>query len=193
MKNKIVPHLLYLISIFFLLTQNTFAEINWPSIQKGDKVIFIRHSSAPGGGDPPGFKIDDCKTQRNLDKVGIEQSKKIGELFKKKSIPIDKVLSSQWCRCKDTAKYAFNKYEEFSGLNSIFQHPFDQNEIKQIKQIKNYVKNWDGKGKNLIMITHYSIITKMTNTTPSSGEIVIVDKKFNVLDRISTLEIGFLY
>ena len=193
MKNKIVPRLLFLITAFLIFFQTLSAEINWSSIQKGDKVIFIRHSSAPGGGDPPGFKINDCKTQRNLDKIGIQQSKKIGELFKKKSIPIDKVLSSQWCRCKDTAKYAFNKYEEFSGLNSTFQAPFDQNEKKQIKQIKKYVSNWKGNGKNLIMITNFSIITKITNTTPSSGEIVVVDKNFKVLERIPTLKMGFFY
>ena len=163
------------------------------SLKEGKKIVFIRHAIAPGNGDPDNFNIKDCSTQRNLDKKGIQQSKKIGELFKKKSIPIDKVLSSQWCRCKDTAKYAFNKYEEFSGLNSTFQAPFDQNEKKQIKQIKKYVSNWKGNGKNLIMITHFSIITKITNTTPSSGEIVVVDKNFKVLERILTLKMGFFY
>ena len=125
--------------------------------------------------------------------MGIEQSKKIGELFKKNFIPIDKVLSSQWCRCKDTARHAFGKYVVFSALNSIFQSPYDKNETMQINQIKKYVKNWNGKGKNLVMVTHYSIITKITNSTPSSGEIVITDKNFKILQRIPTLNIGFLY
>ena len=162
------------------------SEINWKSAQNGNKIIFIRHALAPGGGDPTGFKIDDCKTQRNLNQVGIEQSKRIGELFKENKVPIDQVLSSQWCRCKDTAKYAFEKFKEFSALNSTFQSPYDKNEPSQLKEIKNFIKKWDGKGKNLILITHYSIITAITNAVPRSGEIIVTDTNFNVLATIST-------
>ena len=96
--------LLFLIFYQLFTNQNLIAKDLWVEAKEGDKIILIRHALAPGGGDPPGFKIDDCKTQRNLDKVGIEQSKAIGKLFKKNKIPVDKVLSSQWCRCKDTAK-----------------------------------------------------------------------------------------
>ena len=179
---------IFLLLIFFqLLTyQNLIAKDLWAEAKEGDKIILIRHALAPGGGDPPGFKIDDCKTQRNLDKVGIEQSKAIGKLFKKNKIPVDKVLSSQWCRCKDTAKYAFKNYFEFSALNSTFQSSFAKNEPKQLKQLKTFVNNWDGDGGNLVLITHYSIITAITNAVPSSGEIVITDKKFNVLSTIPT-------
>ena len=105
---------------------------------------------------------------------------------KKKNIPIDKVFSSEWCRCKDTAKYAFEEFEEFSALNSTFQKPFDKNELKQIKEIKAYVKKWNKRQKNLVFITHYSIITALTKSAPSSGEIVITDKNFNVLGTIPT-------
>jgi phosphohistidine phosphatase SixA len=179
---------IFLLLIFFeLLTyQNLIAKDLWAEAKEGDKIILIRHALAPGGGDPPGFKIDDCKTQRNLDKVGIEQSKAIGKLFKKNKIPVDKVLSSQWCRCKDTAKYAFNNYFEFPALNSTFQSSFAKNEPKQLKQLQTFVNNWDGDGGNLVLITHYSIITAITNAVPSSGEIVITDKKFNVLSTIPT-------
>ena len=177
---------LFLIFFQFFAYQNLSAKDLWAEAKEGDKIILIRHALAPGGGDPPGFKIDDCKTQRNLDKVGIEQSKAIGKLFKKNKIPVDKVLSSQWCRCKDTAKYAFNNYFEFSALNSTFQSSFAKNEPKQLKQLQTFVNNWDGDGGNLILITHYSIITAITNAVPSSGEIVITDKKFNVLSTIPT-------
>ena len=179
---------IFLLLIFFqLLTyQNLIAKDLWAEAKEGDKIILIRHALAPGGGDPPGFKIDDCKTQRNLDKVGIEQSRAIGKLFKKNKIPVDKVLSSQWCRCKDTAKYAFNNYFEFPALNSTFQSSFAKNEPKQLKQLQTFVNNWDGDGGNLVLITHYSIITAITNAVPSSGEIVITDKKFNVLSTIPT-------
>ena len=179
---------IFLLLIFFQIFayQNLIAKDLWAEAKEGDRIIFIRHSLAPGGGDPPEFKINDCKTQRNLNKVGIEQSKAIGKLFKKNKIPVDKVLSSQWCRCKDTAKYAFKSYFEFSALNSTFQSAFAKNEPKQIKQLQSFVNNWDGDGGNLVLITHYSIITAITNAVPSSGEIVITDKKFNVLSTIPT-------
>ena len=191
MRNNFVPRLTITIILSLFFSLNLSAEINWEAIQEGNKIILIRHASAPGGGDPVGFKIKDCSTQRNLDQIGIEQSIYIGKLFKKKLIPIDKVLSSQWCRCKDTAKFAFGDYKEFSALNSTFQAPFDKNEEKQLKQIKDYIKNWKGKGKNLVIVTHYSIITKVTNSSPSSGEIIIINKNFDILERISTLKIGF--
>ncbi|MDC1095861.1 histidine phosphatase family protein [Pelagibacteraceae bacterium] len=193
MRNNCVPRLIFSIILLLFFFQNLSAEINWPTLQEGNKILLIRHASAPGGGDPEGFKIHDCSTQRNLDKIGILQSKNIGKLLKNKFIPIDKVLTSQWCRCKDTAKYAFKNFEEFSALNSVFQTPFIENEEKQIKEIRRYVRNWKPRGKNLVMITHYSIITKLTNSTPSSGEIVVVDKYFNILERISTLKMGFFY
>ena len=185
MIKKIVPRLLFLI-ILFLFFNTQANEINWNFAQEGNKIILIRHALAPGGGDPAGFKINVCSTQRNLNKTGIEQSKKIGILFSKNNILVDQVLSSQWCRCKDTAKYAFKKFKEFPALNSTFQSPFDKNESRQLEEIKNFVKKWDGKGKNLILVTHYSIITAITNATPGSGEIVVTDKNFNVLTSIPT-------
>ena len=82
MIKKIVPHV-FLSIIFFLFFFNIQAnEINWKPAQEGNKIILIRHALAPGGGDPVGFKLNDCKTQRNLNQVGIDQSKRIGKLFK---------------------------------------------------------------------------------------------------------------
>ena len=186
MKNKIISLLLKVL-IFSLFSFHSYSsEQNWKPAQEGSKVILIRHSLAPGGGDPAGFKINDCKTQRNLNRVGINQSKKIGKLFKKNKVLIDQVLTSQWCRCKDTAQYAFGNYKEFTALNSTFQSPYDKNETKQLKELYSFVKKWDGKGKNLVLVTHYSIITAITNAVPSSGEIVITDKNFKVISTIST-------
>ena len=186
MKNKIISLLANLFLFFLFTSQINASEQAWKIAQEGDKIILIRHSLAPGGGDPAGFKVDDCKTQRNLNRTGINQSKKIGKLFKKNKVPVDQVLSSQWCRCKDTAKYAFGKYKEFNALNSTFQSPYNKNEGRQLKELYNFVKKWNGNGKNLVLITHYSIITAVTNAVPSSGEIVIADKNFKVLGTIQT-------
>ena len=186
MRNNCVPRLILTIILSLILFNVQANDINWKPAQEGNKIILIRHALAPGTGDPAGFDIDDCSTQRNLNLVGIDQSKKIGELFKNNDVLIDQVLSSQWCRCKDTAKYAFKKFKEFSALNSTFQSPYDKNETRQLREIKDFVKKWDGKGKNLILVTHYSIIIAITDTVPGSGEIVVTDKNFNVLATIAT-------
>ena len=140
MKIKIISLLskTLIFSLFSFYSHST--EQDWKPTKGGDKIILIRHALAPGGGDPAGFKINDCRTQRNLNQAGINQSKKIGELLKKNNVAIDQVLSSQWCRCKDTAKYAFKKFKEFPSLNSTFQSPYDKNESRQLKEIKNFVK-----------------------------------------------------
>ena len=93
-------------------------------LKEGKKLIFIRHAIAPGGGDPIDFNILRCETQRNLSKEGIAQSKNIGKFFSENNIKIDKVLSSEWCRCKQTTQYAFNKYETKSFLNSFLVKNF---------------------------------------------------------------------
>ena len=156
------------------------------ALEEGKKLIFIRHAIAPGSGDPYNFNIKDCSTQRNLDKNGILQSKKIGLFFKINKIKIDKVLSSEWCRCKDTAKYAFQHFETFDALNSFYDQRFAANETKQINDLKKYIKNWDS-DKNLIFVTHYVVISSILNVSSSSGEIVVSDKNFNIIGTVSTM------
>ena len=185
MINNFVPRLILSIILSLILFNVQANEISWKPAQEGNKIILIRHSLAPGTGDPTGFEINHGLTQRNLNQAGIDQSKRIGKLFKKNKVKIDQVLSSQWCRCKDTAKYAFKKYKEFSALNSTFRSP--HKEKKQIKKLKNFVESWNGNGGNLILVTHYVIITAITDVVPRSGEIVIIDKNFTVLSTIKTL------
>ena len=155
-------------------------------LKEGKKLIFIRHAIAPGNGDPDNFNIKDCSTQRNLDKNGINQSKKIGLFFKSNKIKIDKVLSSEWCRCTDTAKYAFENFETFDALNSFYDERFAANETKQINDLKQYIKNWKS-DKNLVFVTHYVVILSIFNTGTSSGEIIVSDKNFNILGSINTM------
>ena len=156
------------------------------SLKEGKKLVFIRHAIAPGNGDPNNFDINDCSTQRNLDENGIEESKKIGLFFKNNKIKIDKVLSSQWCRCKDTAKYAFKNFETFDALNSFYDEKFAENETKQIKDLKNYIKKWNS-DNNLVLITHFVVISSILNTGSSSGEIIISDKNFNIIGSIDMM------
>ena len=151
-------------------------------LKEGEKLIFIRHAVAPGGGDPVDFDILRCETQRNLSKEGIAQSKNMGKFFSENNIKIDKVISSEWCRCKQTAQYAFNKYETKSFLNSFFSEKFASNKNKQINDLKKYINEWSG-DNNLVLVTHYVLIQEVLNITSSSGELIVTDKNFNVLAR----------
>ena len=151
-------------------------------LKDGNKLIFIRHAYAPGNGDPANFKLNDCSTQRNLNNEGIIQSKKIGQFFSRNKIQVDKVLSSEWCRCKDTARFAFNKYSTFDALNSFYDPRFENNKDKQISDLKNYIFNWNSK-KNLVLITHFVVISEILKVGANSGEIIISDKDFNIIGR----------
>ena len=178
------------IILFLLISFNTSLKANSEDnvqniLNEGGKLIFIRHAYAPGGGDPDNFDISNCASQRNLNEDGIEQSKRIGNFFLEKNIMIDKILSSEWCRCKQTAKYAFKNYETKSFLNSFFSKKFADNKDKQIKELKEYIKKWNGKS-NLIFVTHYVVILETLNISVSSGEIVVADKDFNILARQKT-------
>jgi len=172
--------------IFFSLTNEIRAEITdkiLNELQNGGNIIFIRHAYAPGGGDPENFDISDCSTQRNLNDNGRNQSKKIGNLFKRNEVPIDKVISSEWCRCKETASIAFNEFKTKNFLNSFYSPKFAKNKKKQIKNLKNYINNWNG-NKNLVLVTHYVVISEALDYASRSGEIVISDRNFKIKGNI---------
>ena len=156
------------------------------SFKEGNKLIFIRHALAPGNGDPENFELQICSTQRNLDDIGIQQSKRIGLIFKKNEIKIDKIYSSEWCRCKDTAKYAFNDFKTFDALNSFYDIRFADNKDKQIKDFYEFIDNIDSKN-NIVFVTHYVVIGAILNIGTSSGEIVVTDKNLNIIGSIDTL------
>ena len=100
--------------MFITLTSTVKADFNKiliDQLEDGGKLIFIRHAYAPGSGDPDNFNLNDCSTQRNLSNEGRNQAKNIGEFLKKNKIKIEKVISSEWCRCKDTSSLAFGSFE----------------------------------------------------------------------------------
>ena len=176
-----------LIFFLFLLNKTSFANENIVEIlKKGGNIIFIRHAIAPGNGDPPNFNISDCSTQRNLSKDGELQSLKIGKFFKENDIMLTKILSSEWCRCKDTAKIAFGNYETKNFLNSFYDERFSENKDKQISDFQKFIGDWNKIG-NIVLVTHYVVILEILNLTTSSGEIVITDPNLKFL---SSLEIN---
>ena len=180
----------FFIIIFISLTTSIKADLNknlLNQLDDGGKLIFIRHAYAPGGGDPQNFNLNDCSTQRNLNNEGRKQAQYIGEFFKKNKIKIDKVLSSEWCRCKETARIAFKNFSTNNFLNSFYSSKYAKNKDKQIKMLNNYVKKFKS-DKNLILVTHYVLISEVLNYAPSSGEIVVSDKNFNM---IGSIEINY--
>ena len=177
--------IIFFINIFVVNSAYSVEEV-LTSLKEGGKIIFVRHALAPGNGDPENFDLNDCSTQRNLNQRGIEQSKFIGNIFNKNQIKIENVYSSEWCRCIDTAKFAFKNYETFSALNSFYDIRFEANEERQITQLKEFINQWNGK-ENIIFVTHFVVISSMLNIGTSSGEIVITDKNLNIIGSIDTL------
>jgi broad specificity phosphatase PhoE len=140
-------------------------------------VALIRHGNAPGpslgqGGDPPGFRLDDCRTQRNLDDVGRQQSKALGEAFRQHGVRVDRVRSSPWCRCLETADLmAVGKVERSSALvPSTDRNP---NAHAALRALKEMVASWRGPG-TLVLVTHGLTIRAMTGIVPGQAEIVVL-------------------
>ena len=180
----------FFIIIFISLITPIKAELDKDLINQlkdGEKLIFIRHAYAPGNGDPSNFNLDDCSTQRNLSEDGKKQAKYIGDFFIRNKIKIDKVLSSEWCRCKETAQIAFEDFSTKNFLNSFYSSKYAKNKKKQVKELNEYVKKFKS-NKNLVLVTHYVLISEVLNYAPSSGEIVVSDKNFNI---IGTIEISY--
>ena len=143
-------------------------------LKKSDHVLLMRHAIAPGVGDPAGYKLQDCKSQRNLDAIGREQAKKTGQWLKAQGVGDALVFSSAWCRCKDTAEnLAFGSIMLEASLNSFFddmrQGP--QSNVNLQKFIGNQLKT---KGeKALILVTHHVNIAEFAGENVGSGDMVL--------------------
>ncbi len=154
---------------------NAPTQAGWQLLQRGETglVVVMRHAIAPGTGDPANFKLGDCSTQRNLSPQGQTQAKQIGVEFRNRNIKIARVLSSQWCRCLETAKLInLGKVEPLPALNSFFSD--SSKESGQTATIRKLiVDNRNTKGV-IIMVTHQVNITAITDIVPQSGEAVIL-------------------
>jgi len=148
-----------------------FADTVWPRLESG-MVVLLRHASAPGFGDPKGFQIGDCTTQRNLDEVGRTQARRIGESFRQRGVEVTAVWSSQWCRTQETADLAFpGKRIDQPAFNSFFDTP--ENSSSQTRAARDVLAAWRGPGV-LVVVTHQVNITALTGIVPQSSEAVVV-------------------
>ena len=144
----------------------------WDALRAGGKVALLRHALAPGTGDPAGFVLEDCATQRNLSDEGRAQAMRIGEAFGANDVAVDRVLSSGWCRCIDTAVLAFGAAEVWPPLHSFFRDA--GREPAQTAEARARVTAWAGPG-TLVMVTHQVNITALTGIVPDSGEVIVLD------------------
>ena len=168
--------------LFLIICNSSFAdeEKRFFDLLKGnDKILWLRHFSAPGGGDPDNFDVRVRSSQRNLGSYGIKQGKRYSRLFKKNKVKIKHALSSQWFRAMETCQF-FGEFTTFSALNSTFSAKFSDNAHKQRKQLQKYIKNWNGDG-NLLLCAHYVIVSEHLSYSASEGEMVITDKDLNIL------------
>ncbi len=147
------------------------------------RIILLRHASTvPGTGDPPGFRLEDCSTQRNLSEPGRVQARSIGVALRSERVSVSLVLSSLWCRCLDTARLLdLGPVEPFPPLNSFFD---DRGQEKaQTAAVRARIAGWQGPG-NMVMVTHQVNITALTGIYPRSGEAVVVEPDGAVLGRL---------
>lgn len=159
----------------------------WQAVARGGRVLLMRHALAPGGGDPAGFRLDDCATQRNLSSEGQDQARRIGDALRRADITRAQVYSSRWCRCLETGKLlALGKVTPLPTLDSFFSNR--DREREQTSEILAWIKAAD-LSTPLVLVTHQVNITALTGVFPGSGEIVVArrtpDGELKVVGRLS--------
>ncbi|HSA82178.1 MAG TPA: histidine phosphatase family protein [Geminicoccaceae bacterium] len=142
------------------------------ALREGGAVALIRHALAPGTGDPAGFRLDDCATQRNLSDAGREQARALGERLRAEGVARAAIYSSQWCRCLETARLLdLGEVRELPALNSFFN---DRSRAdQQTDELRSFLRAAPPSDP-LVLVTHQVNIRTLTGEAPRSGEIIVV-------------------
>jgi broad specificity phosphatase PhoE len=143
----------------------------WARLREGGNLVLMRHAlTDPGVGDPPGFRLGDCATQRQLSAEGREQARRTGEAFRREAIRLDEVRSSAWCRCVDTAQLAFGRHVVWAPVNSFFgaasSREAQTREVLAAARTLRAPANW-------MLVTHQVNITALTGEYLSMGEVFV--------------------
>jgi len=145
----------------------------WKALRAGGHVALMRHADAPGGvGDPPGFRVEDCATQRNLSEKGRADAEKIGSELRGEGIAFEKILSSPWCRCIDTARLLNLGTVETEATFGNVVVLKDQRQTLTTGA-RALIAQWTA-GGNLLVVTHGANIQALAGVWLASGEIVVV-------------------
>jgi phosphohistidine phosphatase SixA len=167
---------------------------SWQLLERGGYAILLRHANTvPGVGDPPGFVLNDCGSQRNLSAEGRAQALRWRAAIEENKVPVGDVFSSEWCRCLDTAQLAFGVVatpKKWGALNSFFESA--QNQPAQTAAIKKrlpaLLEGNKKRGNNVVLVTHQVNITALTGIAPQSGEAVVIQldsqRKIKVVARL---------
>jgi broad specificity phosphatase PhoE len=146
----------------------------------------MRHATAPGAYDPPGMRLDDCATQRNLDDTGRAEARRIGAAFQARGIPVTTVLSSRWCRCMDTARLAFGRVENWEPIDGA--RPGSDLERRRTAEVRRFAGT-PRTGGNVVLVTHGFNIRALTGLSPESGEMIVLTPRghdtFEVAGRLA--------
>jgi phosphohistidine phosphatase SixA len=150
-------------------------------LRAGACVVMLRHAQTdPGVGDPPDFDLAQCRTQRNLNEPGRAQARRISEWFKARQLSPRAVLSSAWCRCKDTADLAFGRNTVLPALSSTFGNSNAQpGQTRALSALLATVPA----GQFDVWVTHQVNITALTGDNPAMGDAIIVGSKGRALLR----------
>lgn len=160
-----------LVTTHAVAAANADAEKSWQALRAGGHVALMRHATAPGTGDPPGFRIDDCSTQRTLSPEGRLEAKRIGAAFRSRGVPVDGVWSSQWCRCLETAELLdLGAPIPLPALNSFFAEPSE--EAERTAAVHAFLAARPKAGA-AVLVTHQVNITALTGIVPRPGETVV--------------------
>ncbi len=144
----------------------------WRAVARGEAFAMMRHALAPGTGDPANFRINDCTTQRNLSERGRQQARNIGARFKANGIEAARVMTSQWCRCRDTAaELGLGTPEDLPALNSFFEDR-DRGPA-QTAALRAWLAENREDARPLVLVSHFVNVRALTGTFMSSGETVV--------------------
>lgn len=147
-------------------------EALWTLVAGGGHVLFVRHAeTTPGVGDPPGFRLEDCATQRNLSGEGRAQARRLGEELRRRGVPVGEVLSSPWCRCRETAQLAFGRSQPWDVLANLYGRSGEAE--KQVRALRPRIAAHAGKD-NLVLVSHGSTALALTGTHPAMGELLVL-------------------
>ncbi|MFN9279998.1 MAG: histidine phosphatase family protein [Rubrivivax sp.] len=139
-------------------------------IRQGGVVVVFRHANAPGTFDPPGFRLEDCSTQRNLGPQGREQARQIGQWFAQRGLKPQTVRSSPWCRCQDTARLAFGTAEVWPALGSTVGVSPDEIALRA-RQWRQALQAASRRRPGFeVWVTHQFVMSAMADRSAASGE-----------------------
>ena len=147
----------------------------WHRLRTGrGYAVLLRHALAPGTGDPAGFRLGDCSTQRNLSAEGRRQAIAIGAQWRRERMPVDRVLTSRWCRARDTARLlAVGTVTAYPALDSTFTVS-DAVAVQRAAQVRGLIAGHRGQPGVLVLVGHQVNITDITGVVPASGQAVVV-------------------